>query len=244
MDRCPCRVHDGRRVVAARRRPTVCPARNEPPSQRDLRPAARRPSGGMPGGGGAGNPCRTVVRTGRQLNNNRIAADRSDVWGQRAVKRFLGATLPGWGHRARMGHLARPVLEPGAFQRTPQVTLRRQVEPATSPIDAGMADFDGFDCVPVSVGTLVAPNRARPDRARPKSRAGYMTGIGRYEEETSTMDLIVLARTIQADRERDIATEARRRRLLSTSEAAVQPAPAPRAISAPQRPASTGALSR
>jgi len=94
MDRCPCRVHDGRRVVAARRRPTVCPARNEPPSQRDLRPAARRPSGGMPGGGGAGNPCRTVVRTGRQLNNNRIAADRSDVWGQRAVKRFLGATLP------------------------------------------------------------------------------------------------------------------------------------------------------
>lgn len=58
------------------------------------------------------------------------------------------------------------------------------------------------------------------------------------------MDLIVLARTIQADRERDIATEARRRRLLSTSEAAVPPAPAPRAISAPQRPASTGALSR
>jgi hypothetical protein len=48
----------------------------------------------MPGGGGAGNPDRTVVRTllttEEQLKNNRIAADRSDVWGRRAVKRILG----------------------------------------------------------------------------------------------------------------------------------------------------------
>jgi hypothetical protein len=103
MDGCPCRLHDGRRVVAARLRPTVCPARNGPPSQRDLRPAARRPSGGMPGGGGAGNPCRTVVRTRRQLKNNRIAADRSDVWGQRAVKRFLGEQIHDENWQVHMG---------------------------------------------------------------------------------------------------------------------------------------------
>jgi hypothetical protein len=106
MDGCPCRLHDGRRVVAARPRPTVCAARNGPPSQRDLRPAARRPSGGMPGGGGAGNPCRTVVRTGRQLNNNRIAADRSDVWGRRAVKRFLGVHIHDGNWQVRVGHFA------------------------------------------------------------------------------------------------------------------------------------------
>jgi hypothetical protein len=106
MDECPCRLHDGRRVVAARPRPTVCPARNGPPSQRDLRPAARRPSGGMPGGGGAGNPCRTVVRTGRQLKNNRIAADRSDVWGQRAVKRFLCGRIHDEMWQVRVGDFA------------------------------------------------------------------------------------------------------------------------------------------
>jgi len=58
------------------------------------------------------------------------------------------------------------------------------------------------------------------------------------------MDLIALARTIQADRERAIASESHRRRLLSTSEIVAPPAPAARPISAPQRPASTGALSR
>jgi hypothetical protein len=58
------------------------------------------------------------------------------------------------------------------------------------------------------------------------------------------MDLIALARTIQADRERAIATESRRRRLMSTSETATPFAPAARPISASQRPASTGALSR
>ena len=90
MDGCPCRVHDACRVVAARPRPTVSSARNGPPSQRDLRPAARRPSGGMPGGGGAGNPCRTVVRTGRQLKNNRIAADRSMFGDNERSSGFLG----------------------------------------------------------------------------------------------------------------------------------------------------------
>ncbi len=58
------------------------------------------------------------------------------------------------------------------------------------------------------------------------------------------MDLIELARTIQADREQAIATESRRRRLMATSGMAAPAAPAPRPISAPQRPASTGALSR
>jgi hypothetical protein len=71
-----------------------------------------------------------------------------------------------------------------------------------------------------------------------------MTRTGRYEWDTSPMDLIELTRTLQADRERAMATESRRRRLMSTSEAAAPSAPAARPISAPQRPASTGALSR
>ena len=58
------------------------------------------------------------------------------------------------------------------------------------------------------------------------------------------MDVIELARTIQADRDRAIAAEARRRRLMATDQATVQTAPSARTISAPQRPASTGALSR
>ncbi|MEA2577275.1 MAG: hypothetical protein QOD78_863 [Chloroflexota bacterium] len=58
------------------------------------------------------------------------------------------------------------------------------------------------------------------------------------------MDLIELARTIQADRDRAIATETRRRRLMSTNEVAAPAAPAARPINAPQRPVSTGALSR
>ena len=58
------------------------------------------------------------------------------------------------------------------------------------------------------------------------------------------MDMIALARTIQADRDRAIATESRRRRLMSTSEMTAPAAHTTRQISAHQRPASTGALSR
>jgi hypothetical protein len=58
------------------------------------------------------------------------------------------------------------------------------------------------------------------------------------------MDLIELARTIQADRNRAIAAETRRRQLMATTDVARQAAPAARPISARQRPASTGALSR
>ena len=105
-----------------------------------------------------------LLTTEEQLKNNRIAADRSDVWGRRAVKRFLAAL--------------------------------------------------------------------------------YMTRTGRYRWETSGMDVIELARTIQADRDRAIAAEARRRRLMATDQATVQTAPSARTIGAPQRPASTGALSR
>jgi hypothetical protein len=58
------------------------------------------------------------------------------------------------------------------------------------------------------------------------------------------MDLIELARTIQADRNRAIATETRRRQLTATTDSAPQVAPAARPIHAPQRRASSGALSR
>lgn len=58
------------------------------------------------------------------------------------------------------------------------------------------------------------------------------------------MDLIELARTIQADRNRAIATETRRRHLMAASASTVQVAPAGRPIIVSQRRASTGALSR
>lgn len=58
------------------------------------------------------------------------------------------------------------------------------------------------------------------------------------------MDLIALARTIQADRERAIATEIRRRRLITTTDGTAPAAPAPRPITSSQRPASNGVLSR
>ena len=58
------------------------------------------------------------------------------------------------------------------------------------------------------------------------------------------MDLIELARTIQADKNRAIATETRRRQLMAASDGTAQAAPAVRPITSPQRPASTGALSR
>lgn len=71
-----------------------------------------------------------------------------------------------------------------------------------------------------------------------------MTRIGRYDWQNPGMDLIELARTIQADRNRAIAAETRRRRLMDTTEATAPAAPAARPISTPQRPASTGVLSR
>ena len=58
------------------------------------------------------------------------------------------------------------------------------------------------------------------------------------------MDLIELARTIQADKNRAIAAEMRRRRLMTTTQGTARIAPSARPVSPPQRPASTGALSR
>ncbi len=58
------------------------------------------------------------------------------------------------------------------------------------------------------------------------------------------MDLIELARTIQADRNRAIETERRRRQLLSTATERAATSPTAPPISSPQRSASTGALSR
>ena len=71
-----------------------------------------------------------------------------------------------------------------------------------------------------------------------------MTETGRYGRQTTGMDLIELARTIQADRERAIETERRRRQYLSTTAERVATSTAARPISSPQRPASSGALSR
>jgi hypothetical protein len=65
-----------------------------------------------------------------------------------------------------------------------------------------------------------------------------------YDGQTTGMDLIELARTIQADRKRAIVAETRRRQLLATTDAATPIAPPARPIRASQRPASTGALSR
>ena len=58
------------------------------------------------------------------------------------------------------------------------------------------------------------------------------------------MEMIELARTIQADRNRAIAAETRRRLLMATTDSTPQVAPAARPITAPQRRASSGALSR
>lgn len=71
-----------------------------------------------------------------------------------------------------------------------------------------------------------------------------MTRTGKYRWQTDDMDLIELSRTIQADKNCAIAVETRRRQLLSTIAAAPQLAPAARPIGQPQRPASTGVLSR
>lgn len=58
------------------------------------------------------------------------------------------------------------------------------------------------------------------------------------------MDLIELTRTVQADRNRAIATETRRRQLMAATDPTAGVASVARPLSAPQRPASTGALSR
>jgi hypothetical protein len=71
-----------------------------------------------------------------------------------------------------------------------------------------------------------------------------MTRIGRYGWQTRHMELIELARTIQADRNRAIATETRRRQLMAATDSTPQVAPAARPVSSRQRPASSGALSR
>lgn len=58
------------------------------------------------------------------------------------------------------------------------------------------------------------------------------------------MDLIELARAIQADRNRAIAAETRRRRFMTTPERALPAAADARRTHASQRPASTGVPSR
>jgi hypothetical protein len=71
----------------------------------------------------------------------------------------------------------------------------------------------------------------------------YMTRIGRYSWHTTGMDLIELARTIQADKNRAIAEESLRRRLTTMDSTTAPGKPVTRRILLPHRP-STGALSR
>ena len=70
-----------------------------------------------------------------------------------------------------------------------------------------------------------------------------MTGIGRYSWQTTGMDLIELARTIQADKNRAIAEQGLRRQLMSTDEATAPGKPVTRRILLPHRP-TTGVVSR
>jgi hypothetical protein len=70
----------------------------------------------------------------------------------------------------------------------------------------------------------------------------YMTRIGRYSWQTTGMDLIELARTIQADKNRAIAEQSIRRRL-TTTDPATAPGKSVTRILLPHRP-TTGALSR
>jgi hypothetical protein len=62
-----------------------------------------------------------------------------------------------------------------------------------------------------------------------------MTGIGRYTTDTSAMDLIEFARTLQADKERQIE-EAGRRRRLQADPVPTAPAPTSTTPSAPTPP--------
>ena len=71
-----------------------------------------------------------------------------------------------------------------------------------------------------------------------------MTSFGMYDCQTRHMMNLELARIIQADREREIESELRTRRLLQNDnvDAAARPAKANRR--SVHRPASTGAASR
>jgi hypothetical protein len=71
-----------------------------------------------------------------------------------------------------------------------------------------------------------------------------MTGFGRYDCQTARMMNIELARIIQEDREREIEAALRARQILRPTETREPMTPAPRTIRRPQRPASTGAVSR
>jgi hypothetical protein len=74
-----------------------------------------------------------------------------------------------------------------------------------------------------------------------------MTTPGNNDPETGQMNVIVLGRTLQEDREREISAALDRRRLLAPIEAPDAPArqsSAARTFRPTQRPASTGAAAR
>jgi hypothetical protein len=74
-----------------------------------------------------------------------------------------------------------------------------------------------------------------------------MTASGRYEPQDDGMDLIELTRTIQAEREREIESASRRRRLLTPEDMSEPGGWRRRWLrrpSAPQRSVPTGTLSR
>jgi hypothetical protein len=74
-----------------------------------------------------------------------------------------------------------------------------------------------------------------------------MTALGNNDRETGQMNVIVLGRILQEDRERDIHASLHRRRLLAPIEAPdapTRPSPVARAFAPTQRPASTGATAR
>ena len=71
-----------------------------------------------------------------------------------------------------------------------------------------------------------------------------MTGFGMYDWQTRHMMNLELARIIQADREREIESELRTRRLLQNDNAGDAARPARAGRRPVHRPASTGAASR
>jgi hypothetical protein len=73
---------------------------------------------------------------------------------------------------------------------------------------------------------------------------GFMTGSGMYGRQTDPMMNIELARILQNEREREIETELRIRRLLRSAETTESMPATSRTIRQPQRPASSGATSR
>src|SRR5687768_17648580 len=90
MDRCPCRLHDGRRVVRSDPARTLTPAQNGPPDNKTFDRRRVDPPAGCRAAAEPANLTGRWSDTAAQPKNNRITADRSDVWGRRAVKRFLG----------------------------------------------------------------------------------------------------------------------------------------------------------